>query len=344
MRFQVAPAPHAPALVNVPLVMRRVLYALVPAAIVYVWFFGFGLMINFALAAAAALLTEGAVLKLRGRPTRLALRDGSALVTAALLTFALPPLVPWWIPAFGAAVAITLAKQVYGGLGKNLFNPAMVGYAVLLISFPVEMTQWIPPRMGDLDYQHLDFVASLNYSLTGRLPAGLDIDTLTRATPLDIVKEGLRSARAFGELRSGSLFGDFGGRGWEWVNNLIAVGGLYLLYARVIRWHIPVALFAGLLIPATALYFLDTSHYAAPGFHLFSGASMLGAFFIATDPVSAATTDRGRLIYGAGIGALTYAIRTWGGYPDGLAFAVLLMNACVPLIDRYTRPRIYGQR
>jgi electron transport complex protein RnfD len=189
----------------------------------------------------------------------------------------------------------------------------------------------------------LSFVGTLNYAITGRLPPSIDIDILTRATPLDIVKEGLRAARTFDELRAGSLFGDFGGRGWEWINNLIAVGGLYLLYTRTIRWHIPAAVLGGLLVPATILYFIDASRFAAPGFHLFSGASMLGAFFIATDPVSAATTNRGRLIYGAGIGVLTYSIRTWGGYPDGLAFAVLLMNASVPLIDRYTRPRIYGQ-
>jgi electron transport complex protein RnfD len=343
MRFEVAPAPHARALVGVPLVMRRVLYALVPAALCYIWFFGYGLLINFAVATAAALLTEAAVLRLRGRGTRHALRDGSAFVTAALLAFALPPLVPAWIPALGSVVAIMLAKQLYGGLGKNLFNPAMVGYVFLLVSFPVEMTQWIPPRMGDIDYQHLSAVANLNYAFTGHLPAALDIDTLTRATPLDLVKEGLRSARTFDELRAGSLFGDFGGRGWEWVANLIAVGGLYLLYTGTIRWQIPVALLAGLLVPATGFYLVDASRYAAPGFHLFSGASMLAAFFIATDPVSAAATNRGRLIYGAGIGLLTYMIRTWGGYPDGVAFAVLLMNGAVPLIDRYTRPRIFGQ-
>jgi electron transport complex protein RnfD len=158
-----------------------------------------------------------------------------------------------------------------------------------------------------------------------------------------VVKEGLRGGRTFAELRGGSLFGDFGGRGWEWVANLIALGGLFLLYTGTIRWHIPVALLAGLLVPATVFYLLAPSSYAAPGFHLFSGASMLGAFFIATDPVSAAATVRGRIIYGAGIGLLIYALRTWGAYPDGVAFAVLLMNGAVPLIDRYTRPRIYGQ-
>jgi electron transport complex protein RnfD len=179
---------------------------------------------------------------------------------------------------------------------------------------------------------------------TDRLPADVELDALTRATPLDLVKEGLRTGRPFAEIRGGSLFGDFGGRGWEWVANLIALGGLFLLYTGTIRWHIPAAFFAGLLLPATVFYLLDPNGYATPGFHMFSGASMLGAFFIATEPVSAAATLRGRLIYGAGIGLLVYALRTWGAYPDGVAFSVLLMNGAVPLINRYTRPRIYGQR
>lgn len=344
MQFKTAPAPHAAAAVSVPLVMRRVLYALAPAAAVHTWFFGFGFVLNFAAAALAALLAEAAILRIRGRQTRRALHDGSALVTAALLVFAIPPLVPGWIPAFGAAVAVILGKHLYGGLGRNLFNPAMVGYAFLLISFPVEMTQWIPPRMGDIDYQHLGFVEHLNYSLTGQLPANVGVDALTRATPLDIVREGLRAGRSFAQTRTGSLFGDFGGRGWEWINNFIALGGLYLLYTSTIRWHIPAAVLAGLLVPALALNLLEPDRFAPASFHLFSGATLLGAFFIATDPVSAATTDRGRLIYGAAIGVLTYAIRTWGGYPDGFAFAVLLMNAAVPLIDRFTRTRVYGRR
>ncbi len=322
--------------------MRRVLYALIPAACVYVWFFGYGFLINFAGAVIGAFVTEYGVARLLNRRGPAGLGDASALVTATLLTFCLPPLTPIWIPILGSAAAIALGKQLYGGLGKNLFNPAMVGYVLLLVSFPVEMTQWVPPRMGDVDYQHLDFLDSLEYSVTGELPAALSLDALTRATPLDTVKEGLRGARTFSELRAGPLFGDFGGRGWEWISNMIAVGGFYLLYTGTIRWQIPFAVIAGLLAPSTVLYFLDPGRFASPGFHLFSGATLLGAFFIATDPVTAAATNRGRLVFGGGVGLLTYAIRTWGGYPDGVAFAVLLMNAAVPLIDRYTRPRIYG--
>src|SRR5690606_24040255 len=157
---------------------------------VYTWFFGYGLLINFTVAAAAALTTEALILLLRRRSPRRALRDGSAFVTAALLSFAIPPLVPWWIPAVGAFVAISLARQLSGGRGRDPFDPAMVGSVLLLVSFPLEMTQWIPPRMGDLDYQHLGFVATLSYSLGGTLPPDVTIDALTRATPLDIVREG----------------------------------------------------------------------------------------------------------------------------------------------------------
>ena len=167
MEFPVAPSPHNPPTAAVPVIMRRVLYALAPAAGVYVWFFGTGFIVNFIVASVTAVLAEGAVLKLRGRSTRHSLRDGSAFVTAALLTFTIPPFVPWWIPALGSAAAIVIAKQLYGGLGKNFFNPAMVGYVLLLVSFPVEMTQWVPPRMGDIDYQRLTFVQNLDYSFLG---------------------------------------------------------------------------------------------------------------------------------------------------------------------------------
>jgi len=321
--------------------MRRVIYALVPSICVYAWYFGTGLLINLALGCVTALALEAAILRGRAADGP-GPGDGSALVTAVLLCFAIPPLVPWWIPVLGTTVAVAIGKHTFGGLGKNLFNPAMVGYAALLVSFPVEMTQWIPPQFGDLDYQRLGFIETLTYCFTGTLPDSLTIDALTRATPLDLIRDGLRNARMIDEIRAGALFGDFGGRGWEWVANMTAAGGIYLLYTGTIRWHIPFSVLAGLLIPAVVLYGWDPSRFASPGVHLFSGATMLGAFFIATDPVTAATSPKGRLIFGAGIGLLTYAIRTWGGFPDGIAFAVLLMNSAAPLIDRYTRPAIYG--
>lgn len=233
--FEVGAAPHSPPKASVPVMMRRVLYALVPAAACHAWFFGWGLLVNFAICALAALLAEAAFLKLRGRATREALRDNSALVTAALLAFSMPPLTPWWVPAAGGAAAIVLGKQIFGGLGRNLFNPAMVGYAILLVSFPVEMTQWVPPRMGDIDYTRLTALEHLSYAATGELPPGESLDSLTRATPLDLAREGARAGRSFSDVRANSLFGDFGGRGWEWVNNFLILGGLYLLYAGIIR-------------------------------------------------------------------------------------------------------------
>lgn len=342
MRFETAAAPHVQPITSVPLVMRRTLYALVPAVVAYVWFFGWGVVFNMAVATITALAAEAVVLRLRGRPVRTTLIDGSALVTAVLLALALPPLLPWWITALGAATAIIVAKHLYGGLGLNLFNPAMVGYVIVLVSFPLEMTAWLPPRMGDIDYPNLNIWQTFLFSVTGQLPAGISIDSLTRATPLDLLKEGLASMQTVGEVGTSPLFGDFGGRGWEWINGFLGVAGIYLLYRGIIQWQIPFALLGVLAGLATVFYFFDPGRFPSPGFHLFSGATMLAAFFIATDPVSAATTDRGRLIYGAGIGLLTYVIRTWGGYPDGVAFAVLLLNACVPLIDRYTRPKAFG--
>jgi electron transport complex protein RnfD len=298
--------------------MRFVLYALVPAAIVHVHFFGTGLLVNAAIATAAALASEALALRMRGVALAPFLTDGSAIVTAVLLAFALPPGAPWWLAASGAACAILIAKHLYGGLGFNLFNPAMVGYAVLLIASPTHMTAW---------------------------PVGAarpDWDAMTMPTALDQVRTALREGATMHEIMTGPAFGTFGAYGYEWVSAAVLLGGLALLAKRVIRWHIPVAMLGTIAIFAMLLHGVDAGRYPGAGFELTSGATMLGAFFIATDPVSAATSPRGRLVYGAGIGALTYIIRTWGGYPDGVAFAVLTLNALVPLIDRCTVPRIYG--
>jgi len=342
MRFTPIRPPHLRPAVSVTRVMSEVLIALVPATIAYVWFFGPGILINMAVCVTVAALAEAAVLAARGRTALPQLADLSAIVTAVLLAFALPQLTPWWVTATGAAFAIIFAKQLYGGLGYNPFNPAMAGYVVLLISFPVEMTQWLPPAGMDLAGDRPGLGASLAYVLNGQLAAPLSWDVVGGATPLDDVKTQLGLMRTVDEVRSSPLYGDFGARGWEWINNFIAIGGVWLLYRRVIRWHIPVAVLLGVIIPATVFYAADPGHNASPAFHLFSGATMLGAFFIATDPVSAATSDRGRLIYGFGVGLLTYVIRAWGGYPDGVAFAVLLMNMAVPAIDHFTVPRAYG--
>jgi electron transport complex protein RnfD len=218
----------------------------------------------------------------------------------------------------------------------------MAGYVVLLVSFPDRMTKWLPPHIGDIDYRELSFPETLHYTLTGAIPESLSLDAVTRATPLDVMKTQLGLMHTVTEIFVNPVFGDFGGRGWEWVGNFITLGGLWLLYKGIIRWHTPAAMLAGLLAAATLAFLADPETHPSPLFHLYAGGTLLGAFFIATDPVSSPATPRGRLIYGAGCGILTFVIRSFASYPDGVAFAVLLMNSAVPLIDRHTRPRIYG--
>jgi len=316
MEFPTSASPHVIAGYTVPRVMFQVLLALAPVLAVQMYLYGPGPLSLVAVACVAALASEALALALRRRSSRAALRDGSVLVTAVLLALAVPPLLPWWLLAFGTAFAVLVGKHAYGGLGQNPFNPAMVGYAVLLVSFPLEMTRWPVP--------------------------GPEWDALTGATALDALRTGLRQGYTMQEVRAGAEFGRLGAAGSEWVNLAALAGGLYLLARRIIRWQIPVAMLAGLAVPAALAHGLDPGGHAGALFHLASGAAMLGAFFIATDPVSAATSDRGRLLYGAGIGLVTWIIRSWGGYPDGVAFAVLLMNLAVPLLDRVTVPRIHG--
>lgn len=342
MEFRTAEPPHVVAPNTVAHVMRIVIYALLPTIAVQVVFFGPGLLIQSTLAVATALATEALALHLRKKSLRLYLTDGTALITALLLALCLPPLAPWWLVVSGTAFAILLAKHAFGGVGMNIFNPAMVGYAVLLVSFPAQLLTWLPPDVPELRTTELSFWQTLQTIVTGRLPEPFRWDAITSPTPLDALRTNLAMGMTMQEARSSPIFGGLGGRGWEWINLATLVGGIALLALRIIRWQIPVAMLGSLAVCASIMYAIDPGAYAGPMFHLTSGASILGAFFIATDPVSAATSDRGRLIYASGIGVLTYVIRTWGGYPDGVAFAVLLMNLAVPLIDRYTIPRIYG--
>jgi electron transport complex protein RnfD len=237
---------------------------------------------------------------------------------------------------------VVVAKHLYGGIGFNVFNPAMAGYVVILVAFPMQLNLWVAPSMGDIDYVDLTVLQTLIYTLTGSLPDTLGFDAISRATPLDAMQSGLRNMQTYAEVRTISIMGDFGGRGWEWISNFIAIGGFWLLIKKVIRWQIPTGVFVGLLLPASIMFMVDSGSNASPGFHLFSGATMLCAFFVATDPVSAATSPRGRFVYGLGIGLLIYAIRHWGAYADGVAFAVLLMNMATPAIDYVTRPHIVG--
>lgn len=344
MKFAATTPPHVRPATSVTQVMGEVLLALVPAVVAWTWFFGPGLLYNIMVATAVALGCEAAALAARGRPVVPQLLDLSAVVTAVLLAFCLPPLTPWWITATGAAFAILFAKQLYGGLGFNPFNPAMAGYVVLLISFPEPMTRWLPP-LGDslgLAEISLGWLETLRFTLTGALPAGTSWDAVSGATPLDDLRTQLSLARTVDEVREGALYGLLGARGWEWTAAWIGLGGLYLLWRKIIRWQIPAAVIAGVFVPATLFWLLDPGSHPPPTFHVFSGATLLCAFFIATDPVSAATSRGGRLVFGFGIGLLIFVIRAWGGYPDGVAFAVLLMNMAVPAIDHFSRPRTYG--
>ena len=344
MLFTKADAPYLTNNSNVQSIMLKVVYALIPGSIAMFWFFGWGVLFNLVVAISVCLTSEAVMLKLRRRPLEPALSDGSALVTACLLALALPPLAPWWLTTIASLFAIVVAKQLYGGLGFNPFNPAMVGYVVVMISFPREMTYWTPP-MGVAD-SWPGFMETFSFVFGGNLPEGKNIDAITMATPIDTLKAQINLEHDIAYVRAhrvyGELFGTVTGVGWEWINGLYLAGGLWLMKQGVIDKRIPFSFLISLILISNFFAVVDYSSYSSALFHTFSGGTMLVAFFIITDPVSASTTPKGRIIYGAGIAAIAYIIRTWGGYPDGIAFAVLLMNMTVPLLDHYTRPRTYG--
>ncbi|MGH1487042.1 MAG: electron transport complex subunit RsxD [Cellvibrionaceae bacterium] len=346
MAFMRITSPHAHNTNTTGDVMRWVLLATLPGFIALTHFFGWGTFINLIIACITALASEAFILLLRKRPVMFYLKDCSALVTAVLLGLALPPYAPWWLVVIGTASAIMLAKQLYGGLGYNPFNPAMVGYVILLISFPVEMTRWAIPQTLLNDGQFLPSLSASLQAVFLGIPAG--IDGFTGATPLDLFKsqQGLLVEQIINDqtLFSSSTFGSTGS-GWEWVNVAFLAGGLFLLYKKAFTWHAPVGMLAALTLMAFLFYDGGSSQSGGSVLlHLLSGGTMLGAFFIITDPVSSATSNKGRLIYGACIGILIYIIRVWGNYPDAVAFAVLLMNFAAPFIDYYTLPRTYGHK
>lgn len=325
---------------SVTQIMAWVLVALLPGIAVYVWLFGSGILITLSLATVTALAAEAAMLKARGYPLKPFLTDLSAIVTAWLLALSLPSLAPWWLIITGTLFAIVVAKHLYGGLGQNIFNPAMVGYAVLIVSFPVQMTHWAGPL--ELTSTHLGLAQSATVIFGGETPKAT-LDAITMATPLDVLRTGLHQQLTVDEVMTQPIFGHYGGVGFEWLAAAFVLGGLLLWALRIISWQVPLAFLAGVWLAAGFLHFFDAGRFGPPWFHLFTPSVMLCAFFIATDPVSGATTPRGKLIFGLGAGVLTIVIRTWGGFPDGVAFAILLMNVCVPLIDQYTQPRVYGE-
>ena len=318
--------------------MINVLVALIPGTLAYAWFFGPGVLVNIFIAVIFALILEALVLQLRHKPIKPHLTDFSAVVSAWLFALCLPMHSPWWLVVIGIGFTMIAGKHVYGGLGFNPFNPAMVGYVALLISFPKEMTTWYLP--GVISAESLGLADSIAYAL--ELADIQQWDALSSATPLDQYKTGLKQNLLAIDIRQSPVFGSIAGVGWDWIAGGWLIGGIWLLITRTIYWHIPTAVLTGLGATAIIFYLISPESVASPVFHLFAGSIIIGAFFIATDPVTAATTNMGRIYYGLMIGILVYIIRNWGGYPDGVAFAVLLANMCVPLIDYYTQPRIYG--
>jgi len=332
-------SPHTHSARSTGQLMRLVVFATLPGLVAMTLAFGWGSLFNVLLASASALAFEALVMKLRGRPVLFYLRDCSALVTGVLLGLALPPYCPWWLVVTGSGISIILAKQLYGGMGYNPFNPAMVGYVVLLISFPVEMTQWAAPAATLAEGQSL---MGLTEGFK-QIFAGVPVDGYTAATPLDVMKQN--SGQTMADLYASDptlSTGWLAGAGWEWVNLGFLLGGAFLLYQRVFTWHAPVAMLVALTVMSVLFFDGSSASNGSPIFHLLSGATMFGAFFIVTDPVSSAVSVRGRLVYGALIGVLLYVMRAWSNYPDAVAFAVLLANFAAPFIDYYTLPRTYG--
>ena len=336
-------APHSLSANSVSRIMLTLLGTLAPATLFGFWLYGWPAMFLWIVTVLSALLGEAACMRLAGNKALPSLFDGSALVTGWLLALSLPPWAPWWIGAVGGLFATVLAKQVFGGLGYNLFNPAMVARVFLLISFPVQMTVWIAP-MPITAAAAPGFHEGLLIFL-GSIPK---LDAVSSATLLGFAKTELARGTdllhsLIGSAPGISLSGARAGSLGETASLLIAAGGVVLLYTRIITWHIPAAMLAGIAIPALIGNAINPARCLDATSHLLSGGAMLGAFYIATDYVTSPNTKPGQLLFGFGCGFLTYVIRTWGGYPEGVAFAVLLMNALTPVIDRYLRPRILGR-
>jgi len=352
MTFFIASSPHNHVRNKTSQLMRLVMYATIPGIFAQWYFFGWGNLIQISIAITIALTTEFIVLSLREGDTQKKkimpqLFDGSAMLTAVLLGISLPALAPWWITVIGTIFAILVVKHLYGGLGHNPFNPAMAAYVLLLVSFPMHMTNWQPPL--SLMSVKLDFINTLSAIFTGFTQDGYSviqlrthIDGYTMATPLDTLKTNLTLGLTVAESRSNMVFGENFAFGWEWINLGFLAGGLFLIVKKAIHWAVPVSFLLSILVWTFGGYALAPDVNAPTMLHWLSGATMLGAFFILTDPVTGATSTKGRLVFGALAGFIVVMIRNFGGYPDGVAFAVLLCNMAAPLIDLYTKPRTYG--
>jgi electron transport complex protein RnfD len=324
--------------------MYTVLLALVPVTAFDLYLFGLPAILLFAVTIGSCVAMEAISLSLAGRPVKATLADGSAILTGWLLAMTLPPWAPWWIGVLGAVFAIALAKHAFGGLGQNMFNPAMVARVALLVSFPVAMTAWVLPHpLFSAGGPGLADAIAITFG--GQPP----LDGVSTATPLGYVKteltrgvpvaESMSHVPDLMDLALGTRSGSLG----ETSAVLILLGGLFLMYRRIVSWHIPVAVIGSLFVMGTVFHGVNPARFAPGLFHALSGATFLGAFFIATDYVTSPVSKKGQLVFGIGVGLLTWVIRTFAGYPEGMAFAVLLMNSLTPIIDQYTRPRIFGR-
>ncbi|HKJ78433.1 MAG TPA: RnfABCDGE type electron transport complex subunit D [Prolixibacteraceae bacterium] len=319
----VSPSPHVHSADSTQKIMYRVVYAMIPALIWSVFVFGLDALRVTLIAVVACLAFEFVIQKylMKVKPS---VTDGSALVTGILLAFNVPSNLPWWIIVIGALAAIGIGKLSFGGLGTNIFNPALVGRVFLLISFPVQMTSWPVNRQSS-------------------------VDGITAATPLNIIKEGISNGTPIGEIQqklpeaADMLVGNIGGSLGEISAILLLIGGIYMLFKKVITWHIPVSIIGTVGAIAALFWLANPGLYINPVYHLLSGGLMLGAIFMATDMVSSPMTVKGQWIYGVGIGVITISIRLFGAYPEGISFAILIMNAFTPLINTYVKPKRFGR-
>ncbi|OMH37952.1 RnfABCDGE type electron transport complex subunit D [Motiliproteus sp. MSK22-1] len=336
--------PHVRNPGKVPSLMTTVLIALLPATVFGIYIFGLPALNTVVLCLLSAFLFESLCVWLVKKRIRLVLFDGSALLTGLLLALTLPPWAPWWISVGGTGFAIIVGKHVYGGLGQNPFNPAMLARVALLLSFPLQMTAWVNP--APLFSANSPGVMDSLFTTFG----GMDIpDALSGATLLGQVKTDLGQGLGLNSLLVNYYDPLLNGIGFtsgslgETSSLLILLGGVYLIWRGIINWQLPLSLLISVTVISSLFYGFNPEQYASPLYHLSSGALMLGAFFILTDPVTTPATIRGQVIFGTSCGLLVYVIRTWGGYPEGVAFAVLLMNGLTPLIDHYFKPRQYGR-
>ncbi|MEN8230113.1 MAG: RnfABCDGE type electron transport complex subunit D [Bacteroidota bacterium] len=323
-KFIVSPSPHVYSGESVPKLMYGVIISLLPVLGVSVFYFGIGMIIVTTVSVFSCILFEYLIQKymMRVKPTHL---DGSALLTGLLLAFCLPANIPFWIVMIGALAAVGIGKMTFGGVGNNIFNPALVGRVFLFISFPVAMTAWPEPGQW---MQYTD-------ALTGATPLGLMKEGLATKTVSEIMPE----IPVFLNLFMGKMMGSAG----EVSALALLIGMLYLMYRKIISWHIPVSILGTVFIFTGILWLANPDRFADPLFHLLTGGLMLGAIYMATDYVTSPMTGKGMVIYGVGIGIVTVLIRIFGAYPEGVQFAILIFNGFTPLINKYVKPKRFGK-